>query len=484
MPACDTSFRPKTVNRLLSLQYVLLALALALVSLALAALLWAGGWAHVGARNALLLVLVLGAVMLVAGGVGAAWLPSARSPPAAVAEPLAHAAAQLDRPADIVKTALRGHHLAAAGQFAGRAAHELGNLLGAISTSAQLIERRNPDPELAMLVESILRSVETAGRLTQHLSRLAAHQAQPPRRIELAEELPKQRELLQTVLGQQLALSIEVEPDAGAIEVDPGELTLALVNLAFNAAQAIRRGPVAPQARGATLGRVRLVGRTALPEATDPMPPEPCALICMLDDGIGVDEALAAQAFEPFFSTQAPGAGSGLGLSQVAAFCTQAGGVLRLRSTPGLGTAVSLLLPAALPAGATEVFAARQQERERQWLRGRHLLIVDPSDEFAGFAAALLAGHGCRLSRARDARQALDAFEPGQAAVDLALCAAELPEDVDGLALARLLKRRDPQLNIVLRGAGSAADGAVDSVFLPSPCTPPQLLAALRQAAR
>ena len=454
-------------------QYGLVALAAAVASLAavMAALWWTGGWEHVGARNALLALLLLGVAVLVSAGIGVACLLAARlaaeRPPAALpswarlpsmALVTADPAAQSRRPDELLQTALLGQHLLVAGQLGSRVAHDLAGPLGTISTSAQLIDRCSADPEVALLVDSIRRSVETAGRLVQSLPRLAGHRAGPAGRIELARELPAQRELLETVLGRQVGLSIEVSSDADAIEADPGELSLALVNLAFNAVKAIRRVPRSTRTRGATLGQVQLIARAAAPEPGAPAPEGAHVLICMLDDGVGVDEALAERVFEPFFSTCPPGAGWGLGLNQVAAFWQRAGGVARLRSTPGLGTAVSLRLPAAPPLQMAGAVAG--QAHDGVWLRGLHLLIVDSSDEFAGFAAGLLAGRGCRLSRARDVRQALEAFESGQPAIDLVLCAAELPENVDGVALARLLRRRDPQLRIVLRGAAAAAPAA------------------------
>jgi signal transduction histidine kinase len=69
-------------------------------------------------------------------------------------------------------------------------------------------------------------------------------------------------------------------------------------------------------------------------------------LISLSDEGAGMDEATAKRAFEPFFSTKSPDQGTGLGLSQVYGFCQQAGGTARLDSTPGLGTTVTMFLPA------------------------------------------------------------------------------------------------------------------------------------------
>jgi two-component system sensor histidine kinase RegB len=66
----------------------------------------------------------------------------------------------------------------------------------------------------------------------------------------------------------------------------------------------------------------------------------------VIDHGRGMDAAEASRAGEPFFTTKPPGSGLGLGLFLVRAFADQMGGTLRLRSTPGEGTAATLRLPA------------------------------------------------------------------------------------------------------------------------------------------
>ncbi len=386
------------------------------------------------------------------------------------------------------RRASRSQHTEALGRLTGGVAHDFNNLLGVISSSAHLIERSTADPQVSVLLASILRSVETGSRLTQHLVRMAGHQMRRPQRVVLQDILPEKRELLETVLGRQISLAIDVAPDAGAIEVDAGELELALVNLAVNAREAIRGAVPGRQTAPGVLGQVHLCARAATLDEIEGLPPRAYTMVSVADDGRGLDEGLFERVFDPFFTTKPIGAGSGLGLSQVRGFCTQAGGIVRLRSTRGLGAVVSLLLPALPPATAAEgervaALVHEVSDVDASFLRGLRLLLVDDNEELCDMTAALLRGFGCRTNCARDAQQALDAFEPGRPPVDIVLSDVVMPGSIDGVALARLLRRRYPQLPLVLTSGYSAELAAGgEFVLLAKPSTPRQLLAALREA--
>ena len=245
--------------------------------------------------------------------------------------------------------ALGGQHIEALGRLTGGVAHDFNNLLGVINSSAYLIGRLSTDSQVAILLSSIMRSIDTASRLTQHLLQMSEHRpGAAAQRVDLQELLPRQQDLLRAVLGTQIALNIEVRPATPAVAVDPGELVVALVNLAMNARDAIR-GMARKTGTGEPLGHVHLLARIERSDEHDSLPEQPRVVVCMADDGRGFDEGLAARAFEPFFTTRPADGASGLGLSQVQRFCSRFEGQARLHSTPGLGTAVSMLLPAARP---------------------------------------------------------------------------------------------------------------------------------------
>ena len=77
-------------------------------------------------------------------------------------------------------------------------------------------------------------------------------------------------------------------------------------------------------------------------------------LIAVSDTGSGMTKEVVEKALEPFFTTKAPGEGTGPGLSQVYGFIKQSGGHLKIYSEPGEGTTIKLYLPRLAQTGAGE----------------------------------------------------------------------------------------------------------------------------------
>ena len=368
--------------------------------------------------------------------------------------------------------ASKGQRIEALGRLTGGVAHDFNNLLGVVSNSAHLIERHPAARELELPLSSIQRAVATGSQLTQHLLRFAGRRQVQPRPVSLLRYLPEVCELLRSVLGRRISVSVDVAVATHEVRVDIGELELALINLALNARDAMPTG-----------GELRLRARNADSDEVQGLA-GPAArgyvMLSVADDGSGMEPAVAARAFEPFHTTKPVGQGTGLGLSQVLGFCTQAGGTARLASTPGLGTTVVMLLPAAAadavpgaaPAGAG---AARNFD-------GVRVLVVEDNEELARITVALLRARGFAVQHAADAAQALRQLQPPHA-IQLVLSDVVMPGEVDGLMLARRLRREQPGLAVVLvSGYSDAAAAATDFEVLRKPCAEAELLQALARA--
>ena len=362
----------------------------------------------------------------------------------------------------------------ALGRLTGAVAHDFNNLLGVISNSAYLIQRRGEGPELQSPVAAILRSVEVGSRMTQHLLRFAGRHPAQPEAIELRSYLHDAQELLQIVAGKSIKTTVTVAPDIRKITMDPNELELALMNLVLNARDAMPNG-----------GNIWIEARNAAGEETANMAPGPHVLIGVTDDGAGMDAALAGRVFEPFFSTKSAGGGTGLGLSQVYGLSVQAGGIARVASTPGLGTTVSMVVPAGdevapLAAGPDDQAAGISPSGAGG--PGMKVLLVEDNDELADVTVVLLGVYGCRVVRAGDPTQAFALLResPG---FDVVLSDIAMPGDMDGLEFARRLRQQRPTLPVVLiSGFSEAIPSQEEFVVLRKPCAPPDLLKALQAA--
>jgi signal transduction histidine kinase/ActR/RegA family two-component response regulator len=367
----------------------------------------------------------------------------------------------------------QGQRVEALGRLTGGVAHEFNNLLGIISNSAHLIGRHPVASALDVPLGATRRAVEKANQLTQHLLRFAGRQPVSPGTVELERCLPEVLALIRSVLGRRIELAVEVAPDTAAIWVDAGELELALINLALNACDAMPRG-----------GEIQLAARNATAQDREDfddlagVTPGPQVLITVRDNGLGMTTEVAAHVFEPFFTTKPFGLVSGLGLSQVHGFVTQAGGAVRVASTPGVGTAVLMLLPVAADAPAPPGPAGLAPAAP---MAGARVLVVDDNDDLAAVTEALLREHGAEVQRARDATEALRLVAT-QPRFDAVLTDMVMPGGAGGLSLARLLRQRHPALAVVLISGYSPAASAEEFPFLHKPCQPEELLAALGQA--
>jgi two-component system NtrC family sensor kinase len=358
--------------------------------------------------------------------------------------------------------------LDALGQLAGGLAHDFNNLLMVVSANAELLARALPQggsrPELA----SILRAVEGGGKLTRRLLGFSRKRAPAPEVLRLQAALEGMLDLLRTTAGDAVEIALEVEAGTPAVEVDAGELEMALINLVANARDAM-----------AHKGRIRIHARASKAREGAALG---YAVISVSDTGQGMSADIAKRVFEPFFTTKPPGVGTGLGLAQVYGFCAQAGGDVEVASKLRVGTTVSMLLPAtaktvpAAPAAASAGAPAAA-------LSARVLLVED-SAEVASTIAASLERSGCVVTPVASAQEAERmALAPGRG-FDVVLTDIVMP-GADGLALAARLRRRKPELPVVLmtgqaREARPAAPGGME--LLAKPCAAEEIVAALSRA--
>ena len=395
----------------------------------------------------------------------------------------AQVAAAIERTQLAEKRLSQGQRVEALGCLTGGIAHDFNNLLGVVSNSAHLISRHPAAADLQVPLAATFRAVDTGSQLTQHLLRFAGRRPVQPQALVLDHGLTEVLRLLRSVLGSRFEIRVQVAPDTARVWVDPSELELALVNLALNARDAMPNG-----------GEVRLTARNATTQDLEDMDkPQSSSqqgwvVIMVGDNGPGIEPDVASRVFEPFFTTKPIGQGTGLGLSQVHGFCVQAGGAAYLTSTPGVGTTVSLLLPAlpALPPegevaeAAADNRAAVQAPAAASIINTR-VLLVDDNDALGDVTAALLTTHGAHVYRAGNAAEALRQIA-SQPLFDAVLSDVVMPGSMDGLAMARALRRAHPTLPVVLISGYGTAASMSEFPFLRKPCPPHALVEALATA--
>ncbi len=359
------------------------------------------------------------------------------------------------------------------GQLTGGVAHDFNNLLAVFASAVQLIERSGGQPPPPRVFDAMRRAVARGTGLTRHLLAFSRRRPVNPESIDVVTHLKSMRAMLDGSLGGHIDVQMTFGPDVWPVEVDTGEMELAILNLCLNARDAMASGGLITIAvdnalidneRGAAADAVR---------------------IAVSDTGQGMTQDVVARAFEPFFTTKDVSKGSGLGLPQVYGFVQQSDGRVRLDSEPGAGTTVTLLLPRASsgPQSATRPTDAATS-RPDQADDGGHVLLVEDDKEVSALTQEMLGSLGYSVTHVSSADAALGALANARA-IDIVVSDIMMPGGVSGLQLAREIRRRFPKLPIVLAtGYVEAAANMQDREFdlLLKPYTLEALAEALSQA--
>lgn len=232
----------------------------------------------------------------------------------------------------------RAQKLEAVGKLTGGVAHDFNNILHIISANVQLMLRAEGPPSRKRL-HNVLDAVERGARLAGQLLAFARRQPLHPSVVDVAQLLERSDSLLQRAAGDDIVLERSAAPQLWPTLVDPNQLEHVLLNLVINARDAME---------GAGRIALRLANVTIVPGASqlagEPAPGD-YVMITVADNGHGMPPEVMEHAFEPFFTTKPEGKGTGLGLSMAHGFVRQSGGQIRLDSTLGAGTTVTIYLP-------------------------------------------------------------------------------------------------------------------------------------------
>ncbi|MDO1558605.1 ATP-binding protein [Brevundimonas sp. 2R-24] len=414
----------------------------------------------------LFLVVALSALLMTVLAVGQAALKRANRQLAARAEELAGANAQLHEQMaerERAEEALRqSQKLEAVGRLTGGVAHDFNNLLMVVSSAADMLQRSDDPKRREALIAGMRQAVERGSGLTRQLLAFSRRKPLKSAVVDVGEQVERMRILLERSLREDIRVSIDVQRPLRPVELDVGELELALLNLAVNARDAMPDG-----------------GELTITVFSEPTNDERIC-IRVADTGVGMSPAVQSRVFEPFFTTKEVGRGTGLGLSQVYGFARSSGGDVTVQSEEGRGAVFTLCLPTTDKALAAEVSAAPPAAPRA---RGRALLVEDDDGVAAGIGH-MLRDLGYTYVRACAADEALKMFD-GSDLYDLVISDMVMPGPMNGLALAREIRNRRPDQPIVLStGFSEAAAAAGEAGFplLTKPYGIPELAEAIHAA--
>lgn len=330
--------------------------------------------------------------------------------------------------------------LESVGRLAGGIAHDFNNMLTAIIGYSELTLRTlESDNPLRHNIEEIKKAGERSALLTHQLLAFSRRQVLQPVVLDLNEIIADTTKMLERMIGEDVHLVLALEPESGLVNVDPGQLSQIIMNLAVNARDAMPHG-----------------GRLTIETANISLEPDEArqkidilpgayVLLSVCDTGEGIDDKILQHIFEPFFTTKNIGKGTGLGLSTVYGIVKQSGGNIEVDTKVGAGTTFRIYLPRVVEQSeATEVI-----DNSAELHCGTEtILLVEDEELVRNLSREILKTCGYTVIEARNGLEALGVCENGDCKIDLLMTDVVMPQ-MGGCELAEKLTEKLPNLQIL-----------------------------------
>ena len=383
------------------------------------------------------------------------------------------------------ETAARRHiteRLESLARLAGGVAHDFNNLLGVMLNFDQFaIEAiheatgSNLDDTAAASILSDLGQIANAGKRAAHLTgqllAFGRREIVTPTVVDVNHLIDEIREIISGTIGAHVTITTRLRAAKHHILADDSQLSQVLLNLAVNARDAMPDG-----------GTLLIETTNVTGADTERLAGGHFVHLTVTDTGCGMEPDVVERAIEPFFTTKARGAGSGLGLATSYGIINQMGGRLQIQSRPGHGTTVHLYLPA-----TDEPINTTEQETAVSAIGTETILLAEDEDGLRHAADRILVKAGYLVLTGVNGADALAVAERHPEPIDLLLTDVVMPQ-MDGKELATELRRQRPGLPVLYMSGYAATimteQGTLEPgvTVLPKPYAQSDLLRAVRTA--
>jgi PAS domain S-box-containing protein len=330
---------------------------------------------------------------------------------------------------------IRTAKLESLGVLAGGIAHDFNNLLTGIMGNASLARRKVADEDVKQLLEQIERVSENAAGLTQQLLTFAKG-GEPVKKVQPVGALIF--EAARFVLrGSNVNADYSIPEDLWSVDVDGGQISQVISNIAINADQAMPDG-----------GRIKIVAENMVLKAKSAvdLPKGDYLRISVTDSGIGIPQGILAKIFDPYYTTKQKG--SGLGLATSFSIIQKHSGSIQIDSEPGKGTTVTVYLPA-VKRTAAGVTAGQVRTRAGA---GR-ILVMDDEAPIRDLIKQGLTDAGYAVTTAQDGQQAIDEYVAALGSgkpYDLVIMDLTIPGAMGGKEAIIELQKADPGVRAIV----------------------------------
>ena len=335
---------------------------------------------------------------------------------------------------------LLAQKMEALGQMAGTIAHDFRNALSVIAGYSQLIEERlSEDDNGRRYARQISAAVDRAATFTSQLLGLNRKQLPQPVLLDVNTMLVSMEEMLTRIIGENISLTVILEPKMRRIWADPGHIEQLLINLIVNARDAMPNG-------GELVIKTSKCESGTQPEVL-PFAPAGYFLLSVSDNGCGIDYATQSRIFERFFTTK--GKGTGLGLSTVRAIVKEYEGGIGVQSEPGVGTSFTVYLPFAAGSLGPQLLS----QAARAVARGSEtILVVEDDQALRTLIADSLRANGYTVLESRDGRGSFELAANHKGPIHLMLTDFVLPDATGEQVAGQILPSRSSMEVIYMSG--------------------------------
>jgi PAS domain S-box-containing protein len=329
----------------------------------------------------------------------------------------------------------------AVGQLAGGVAHDFNNILGIITSCAELLRAQVGDDPLRLELIGHIRDAGFRGAsVTRQLLAFSRKQPLKTNVMDLNQRLRDVCKLLLPLLGDDVEISFVPRSDTALIEADPSQVDQIVLNLAVNARDAMPRGGKFVLETSTVFFNEELVRQHPQMKTGN------YVLLAISDTGCGMSQATASRIFEPFFTTKEVGKGTGLGLSTVYGIVQQSNGHIWVYSEPGHGTTFRIYLPCM----DERVGIAPPPDDNACFQRGdgKTVLLVEDNEVIRRVIRQMLQDQGYAVVEAENGREGLLQAASQAGRLDLVLTDVVMP-GLSGPELVSQLRNSHPELNVL-----------------------------------
>ena len=375
---------------------------------------------------------------------------------------------------------LRAQRMESIGTLAGGISHDLNNILSPILMAADILQQSDLDEDaenwLSIIRENAARGADLIKQVLSFARGIEGERVP----VQIRHIVKDLLNVLKETLPKSINLKFEINADLWLVSADPTQIHQVLMNLCINARDAMPGG-----------GTLTITAQNAaLDENFAQMQIEAEAgeyiLLTVADTGTGMPPEVVNRIFDPFFTTKEVGKGTGLGLSTVLSIVKSHGGFINVYSEVGKGTQFSIYLP------ASETQPAKSESKRilpYPTGSGELILVADDEENIRQITRATLEKYGYRVLTANDGTEALAVFARQGEEIALVLTDIAMPY-LDGIALARALRRFDSKLKIIAASGLTSAEQTAEinalniNAFLPKPYAAEKLLTTVAEVLR